>query len=113
MAVNSCIANNAECYSVAPIHIGADASVSQYALLCTASHDIDSVDFELVAKPIMVQAHAWVAARAFVGPGVTIGEGAVVGATASVFRDVAPWMVVGGNPAVEIRKRTRTVSGGL
>jgi putative colanic acid biosynthesis acetyltransferase WcaF len=46
-----------------------------------------------------------VAARAFVGPGVTIGAGAVVGATSSVYRDVEPWTVVGGNPARFIRRR--------
>ena len=46
MAVNSCIANDAECYSVACIYIGANASISQYAYLCTASHDIDSADLD-------------------------------------------------------------------
>jgi putative colanic acid biosynthesis acetyltransferase WcaF len=45
-----------------------------------------------------------VAADVFVGPGVMIGEGAVVGARASVFRNVDPWTVVGGNPARIIKK---------
>ena len=49
---------------------------------------------------------AWVAAQAFVGMGVTIGTGAVVGARSTVFRDVAPWTVVGGNPAKFIKQRT-------
>lgn len=39
--------------------------------------------------------------------GVTIGEGAVVGATASVYKDVEPWTVVGGNPARFIKKREK------
>jgi putative colanic acid biosynthesis acetyltransferase WcaF len=112
MAPNSCIANDVECYSVASISIGAHASISQFAFLCTASHDIDSREFVLVSRPIVVEAHAWVAARAFIGPGVTIGEGAVVGATASVFQNVEAWSVVRGNPAMEIRKRSRTVSCG-
>lgn len=34
-----------------------------------------------------------------------IGENAVVGATASVYKDVEPWTVVGGNPAKVIKKR--------
>ena len=38
-------------------------------------------------------------------PGVTIGEGAVVAAGAVVTKDVAPWTVVGGNPAKFIKKR--------
>ena len=33
------------------------------------------------------------------------GEGAVVGARAAVFKDVAPWTVVGGNPAKYIKER--------
>ena len=37
--------------------------------------------------------------------GVTIGQGAVVGATASVYKDVEPWTIVGGNPAKFIKKR--------
>jgi putative colanic acid biosynthesis acetyltransferase WcaF len=110
MAADSCIANGVECYSVAPIFIGAHASISQSAILCTASHDLNSSDFAMVSRPITVQAFAWVAAGAFVGPGVTIGEGAVVGATASVFRDVEPWVVMQGNPAVMVKRRSRTVS---
>lgn len=37
--------------------------------------------------------------------GVGLGEGAVVGATASVYKSVEPWNVVGGNPAKVIKKR--------
>ena len=37
--------------------------------------------------------------------GVTIGQGAVVGATASVYKNVESWTVVGGNPARVIKKR--------
>lgn len=37
--------------------------------------------------------------------GVTIGHGAVVAAGAVVTRDVAPYSIVGGVPAKEIRKR--------
>ncbi len=41
-----------------------------------------------------------------IGMGVEIGEGAVVGATASVYKSVEPWTVVGGNPAKVVKKRT-------
>ncbi|MCO5069431.1 MAG: hypothetical protein M9910_12240 [Kiritimatiellae bacterium] len=38
-----------------------------------------------------------------------VGEGAVVGARSSVFKDIAPWTVVGGNPARKIRDRIKPV----
>ena len=59
----------------------------------------------LITAPIVIEDQAWIGAKAFVGMGVTIGQGAVVGATASVYKDVAPWTVVGGNPAKFIKER--------
>jgi len=97
---------HAICYSVAPVHIGSQATVSQYAHLCTATHDYEDVNFTLYAKPITIEDQAWVCTDAFVGPGVTIGQGAVIGAKAGVYRDVPPWKVCGGNPAQPIKDRT-------
>ena len=48
---------------------------------------------------------AWIGMRAMIMPGVTIGEGAVVAANSVVTRDVAPYRVVGGNPAQCIKNR--------
>lgn len=101
----SCLASDVDCYNVAPIKIGAQTTISQGAFLCTASHDISDPLHHLVAEPIVIEDQAWVGARAYVGMGVTIGQGAVVGATASVYKDVEPWTVVGGNPAKFIKKR--------
>lgn len=101
----ACIDDNVDVYSVNKIKLGKHATVSQQAFLCTASHNIYSQEHELTNAPVVLGDYAWVAAGAFVGMGVTIGEGAVVGARAAVFRDVEPWNVVGGNPAVVIKKR--------
>ncbi|MHC1560582.1 CatB-related O-acetyltransferase [Actinomycetospora sp. C-140] len=54
---------------------------------------------------IVVGSDVWVGARATVISGVTIGHGAVIAAGAVVTRDVPPFAVVGGNPAVELRRR--------
>jgi putative colanic acid biosynthesis acetyltransferase WcaF len=105
MGDHSCLANDVDCYSVAPIALGLHSTVSQYAHLCAAAHDYEDPGFRLVPKQITIGARAWVAAGAFVGPGVTVGEGAVVGARAVVVKDVPEWTVVAGNPAVQIRKR--------
>ena len=105
MGDNTCLASDVNCYNVAPVIIEDNATVSQGAFLCTAGHDISDPHHSLITAPIVVHNQAWVAADAYVGMGVTIGEGAVVGARAVVVKDVAPWTVVGGNPAKEIKKR--------
>jgi putative colanic acid biosynthesis acetyltransferase WcaF len=104
----SCLASDVDCYNAAKVKIGKHVTVSQYSYLCTASHDIQSKSHILFSKPISLNDFSWVAAKAFIGPGVTIGTGAVVGATASVFKDVEEWTVVGGNPAKPIKKRIIT-----
>lgn len=105
MGAYSCLASHVECYNVDKVTIGANTTISQGAYLCTASHNITNPLNPLVTAPIIIEDQAWVGAKAFVGMGVTIGQGAVVGATASVYKDVEPWTVVGGNPAKFLKKR--------
>ena len=47
----------------------------------------------------------WIGYRATIMAGATIGDGAIIAANATVTKDVAPYAIVGGNPAMEIRKR--------
>lgn len=101
----SCIANDVDVYCVAPVTLGAGATVSQYSYLCTASHDFNVAGMPLVSAPIVIEDDAWVAADAYVGPGVCVGRGAVVAARAAAVRDVSPWTVVGGVPARQIAVR--------
>jgi putative colanic acid biosynthesis acetyltransferase WcaF len=100
-----------ECYSVDRITLEPHSTVSQFAFLCTATHDYEETGFPLVTRPITVGAGAWVAAGAFVAPGVRISPGAVVLARATVARDVPALAVVGGTPARFIK--WRRVEGGL
>jgi len=48
---------------------------------------------------------AWIGMRAMIMPGVTIGEGAIVASGAIVTKDVAPYTIVAGSPAVPVRTR--------
>ncbi len=104
MEEGSCLGDYVRCYSVDRVILEPHATVSQYSYLCTASHDYRVEGMPLITAPITIGRYAWVAADAFIGPGVIVGERAVVGARASVFRNVDPWTVVGGNPARVIRK---------
>ncbi|KKC38910.1 acetyltransferase [Devosia epidermidihirudinis] len=102
---NAVLGRHAQCYCMAPIHIGENAIISQFAQLVTGTHDIDQPGFRLIARPITIGADAWIAAKAFVGPGVTVGDGAVLGACAVTFKDLPARSVYVGNPARFIRHR--------
>ena len=93
-------------YSIAPVTIGCRAVVSQGVHLCTGTHDYESENFQLYAKPIVIESDAWICADAFIGPGVSIGKGSVIGARSVAVRDQPAWMVCGGNPCLPIKKRT-------
>jgi maltose O-acetyltransferase len=87
--------------------IGDCVNLGSHVTIYTRQHDVDSPTFAEVGGPVRVGDHAWIASHALVLPGVTIGEGAVVAAGAVVTRDVAPYTLVGGNPARFIRERNR------
>jgi hypothetical protein len=61
----------------------------------------------VASAPIRLHDNVWIGFDVCVLPGVTIGEGAVVGARSVVTTDVAPYMVVAGNPARPIRELPR------
>ncbi len=47
----------------------------------------------------------WIGHNVTIMPGITIGDGAIIATNATVTKDVAPYTVVGGNPAQVIKKR--------
>ncbi|MCK1434946.1 WcaF family extracellular polysaccharide biosynthesis acetyltransferase [Bradyrhizobium sp. 15] len=93
------VGDNAELYSLGPITIGNNAVVSQRSYLCAATHDYKDTTFPLVAKPVVVESEAWIAADCFIAPGVTVGAGAIVAARSTVIRSVGPASIVAGHPA--------------
>lgn len=66
---------------------------------------------EMVAKSYqskgdtIIKDGAWIGMRAMIMPGVTIGEGAIIAAGSVVTKDVSPYTIVGGSPAIPIRQR--------
>jgi putative colanic acid biosynthesis acetyltransferase WcaF len=99
--------DGAEIYNPAPIQFGSHAIVSQGAYICGATHDFDDPAFPLLAYSTTVGAYAWICARACVGPGVRIGEGAVLGLGSVASKDLEPWSVYAGAPAVKVKDRNR------
>jgi putative colanic acid biosynthesis acetyltransferase WcaF len=44
-----------------------------------------------------------------VGPGVNVGEGAVLGLASVASRDLEPWIVYAGAPAIKIKQRNKII----
>ena len=55
-------------------------------------------------RPIVIEDDVWIGRRAIIMGGVTIGKGAVIGAGSVVTKDVPPYCVAAGNPAI-VRKK--------
>ncbi len=47
----------------------------------------------------------WIGANTTIMPGINIGDGAIIATNSTITKDVAPYSIVGGNPAKLIRKR--------
>ncbi len=90
--------------------IGDDTEIGPYTVVWTTNHVFDDTAALIRSQgeeraPVAIEADVWIGASATVLPGVTIGRGAVVGAGSVVTKDVAPYAVVVGNPARQIKSR--------
>jgi putative colanic acid biosynthesis acetyltransferase WcaF len=101
------IGDHVQIYNLGQIMIGAQATISQGAHLCAGTHDYRRREMPLVKGTITIGQSAWICADAFVGPNVTVGDFAILGARAVVVRDVAPGVIVAGNPARIVGRRER------
>lgn len=102
---HTAIGDHAILFCLGPITIGDRCTISQYAHLCSGTHDYTTKSMDLVTRPITIEDDAWIAADVFVGPGVTIGRDTLVGARSTVFHSLPPRMICGGDNAKPIRPR--------
>ena len=99
--------DGAEIYNPSPIRLDSHVILSQDSYVCGATHDYDDPGFPLLAYTMHLGAYAWICARACVAPGVNVGEGAVLGLASVATRDMEPWTIYAGSPAIKIKPRTQ------
>ncbi len=91
--------------AIGGITIGDGAFIGPHCVLATEYHPEDPAKrHQLLTKPIVIGAGAWLGADVKVLAGVTIGENAIVAAGSVVTKDVPANTVVAGTPAKVIRK---------
>jgi len=65
----------------------------------------DNYNWKGLGLKVVVQDDVWIGYGAIILSGVTLGEGCIVASGSVVTRDVAPYTIVGGNPAKQITTR--------
>lgn len=99
------------CQVRGPVTIGCDVMMGPDVVILTQNHNYRDATRPMIdqglapPQPVTVEDDVWIGARAIVLPGCTVGRGAVVAAGAVVVKDVAPYSIVGGNPARVIGTR--------
>ena len=93
-----------------PLTIGNNVSIAGEVRIYTMEHDVQSETFAETGAPVTIEDYAVIGTRVTILPGVTIGKGAVVASGAVVTKNVAPYAIVGGVPAVFIKERNHTLT---
>lgn len=55
------------------------------------------------SSPVVIEDNVWIGKRTIILKGVTVGKGSIVAIGAVVTKDVRPGVIVGGNPARELK----------
>lgn len=122
---NCYVGEGTRIWSQASVRIGDDVLISHLVDIHDSDgHPIDAADrvqdgrsilqgkgyltpTQTLSAPVVIGDRVWIGFKASVLKGVTIGEGAIVAAGAVVTKDVPPFTVVAGNPAVVIRELSK------
>lgn len=101
----SALGDRANLYTLGMIEVGEHATIAQEAYICTGTHAFEKKSMNLITKPIVIGAYAFVGARAFIMPGVKIGEYAIIGACSIVTKDMPSGMICAGQPCRPLKDR--------
>ena len=102
---NTWIGENVWIDNLAKIRIGNNVCLSQGAMLLTGNHNFSQKTFDLIVKEIYIEDGVWIGARAIVGPGVICGTHAVLGAMSLASKNLEPYTIYRGNPALPVSVR--------
>lgn len=92
------------------ITIGNGVRIASHTIMIAGNHRFEDGERPIHKQglrlaPIVIEDDVWIAARVNIVAGVTIGRGSVIAAGAVVTRDIPPYSVAAGVPAVVIKRR--------
>lgn len=88
-----------------PVTIGNNVCLSQGAVILTGSHNYKKTSFDLITGSVILEDGVWIGAAAIVNQGLTIGTHAVLTTGSIATKNLEPYSIYQGNPAVKIRDR--------
>lgn len=91
--------------NLSEVIIGSNVTLSQGSLLLTGSHDHTLTSFDYLSKPIVLEDGVWIGAKAVVGGGITCRSHSILGINSVAERDLEPYTIYKGNPAVPVITR--------
>jgi putative colanic acid biosynthesis acetyltransferase WcaF len=91
--------------NLSEVAIGGNVTLSQGCLLLTGTHDHTKTSFDFLSHPIILEDGVWVGAKAVVYGGVTCGTHSILGIGSVAEKDLEPYTIYKGNPAVPVMKR--------
>lgn len=87
------------------VDIGSNVCLSQGCLLLSGNHNYKKPSFDLVIKDIVLEDGVWIGAGAIVCGGVICKSHSVLSAGSVAAKDLEPFSIYTGNPAVKTRER--------
>lgn len=85
--------------------LGNHVVISQGAMIVQGSHDYKKPHYPTYSKPVHLEDGSWVGAGAIVTLGVRFGSHAVLAVGSVATKDLEPYSIYQGNPAVKVRER--------
>lgn len=103
---NNCwIGENVWIDNLDEVTLADNVCISQGAFLLCGNHNFKSSSFDLMLGPINVESGAWLGAKSIVCPGVTVASHAILSVGSLANKDLEPYTIYKGNPAVKCKER--------
>ena len=106
IGANSWIGEGVWIDNLAQVLIGKSVCISQGAYIFTGNHNYKMITFDLIILPVIIEDGVWIGALAVVCPGITCGSHAILSVSSIATKNLEPYCIYKGNPAVFTSKRT-------
>lgn len=96
---------------VGTVQIGRDVMIGEELIAISKNHNFKDINIPMRKQgwkkdqPIIIEDDVWIGSRVILLPGIKIGKGSIIGAGAVIAKNVPPYSIIAGNPAMIIGKR--------